>query len=128
GGLQYSYLHRGLGPGLHYYRLAMVEKDGTITRSQVVVLRIEAPVTVIKGLQRNPISSEAIINIYSAREQTVGARILDMAGRVITSRQGRLLRGDNQWRLSTSMLAQGIYNLHILTADGATSVLRVVKD
>jgi hypothetical protein len=128
GGTDYNYRHAGLQPGVHYYRLKMVEKDGNHGYSKVEVLMVNTNRTLITGLMQNPIQGgQAVLKIYSASNQDAEAVVLDMAGRMLLRQKLSLQTGYNQPSLSLLLLPSGMYKMLIRTRDGVEKVITVMK-
>ena len=128
GSTDYNYRHAGLQPGVHYYRLKMVEKNGRSGYSKVEVLMVNTNRTLITGLMQNPIQGgRAVLKVYSATNQDAEAVVLDMAGRMLLRQKLSLQTGYNQPSLSLLLLPSGMYKMLIRTGDGVEKVLTVVK-
>lgn len=128
GGTSFNYRHAGLQPGVHYYRLKMVEKDGQHGYSKVELLMVNTNHTLITGLMQNPIQGgQAVLKIYSAERQDAEAVVLDMAGRMLLRQKLSLQTGYNQPSLSLLPLPSGMYKMLIRTSDGVEKVITVMK-
>lgn len=126
---QYNYRHAGLLPGVHYYRLKGMDKDGTISYSKVEVLMVNTNRTLITGLMQNPIQGgQAVLRMYSAGNQHAEVMVIDMAGRTLLRQKMGLQTGYNQPSISMLMLPKGIYKLLIKTEDGVEKVITVMKN
>jgi hypothetical protein len=127
-GLQYHYTHQNPGAGAHYYRLKIADKDGSQKYSRVEVVQFGTPVTVIYGLVQNPVPGiEAQVKIFSARQQTATAIIVDMAGRVVLQQKLALSGGENVLPVSVMLLSKGYYKMAISTQDGKQAVFSMVR-
>lgn len=127
GGSKYSYLHRGLQAGIHYYRLQLKGKDGKTSYSAVKTLAIGQQASFVKGLRQTVVGGEVRPIVFSASNQTVKVMLYDAAGRLLASRQTGLQKGLNEWAIATSSLASGVYFVHIATTDGVSASLRFLK-
>ncbi len=125
---EYGYRHVSPGPGVHYYRLQMVEKSGHKSYSRIEMLQFGVNTTIISGLVQNPVSgSMAVLDIYSAKSQTAEASVFDMSGRLVFRQQFALAQGKNNARLSLLPLAKGQYRMMVRTADGVSKTLPLMK-
>ena len=128
GGIQYNYRHAGLMPGVHYYRLRMVEKNGTHSFSKVEILMVDTRKTLITGLLQNPVvGGLAQVGIYSQKPQQAEAILIDMTGRTLLKQKVGLQTGYNQVSISVLPLPAAHYRLLIRTQDGVEKVLPLVK-
>jgi hypothetical protein len=128
GGTQYNYRHAGLPPGVHYYRLKMVEKDGQSSYSKVEVLMVNTNRTLIAGLLQNPVQGgQAVVKMYSATNQEAEVVLMDMAGRTLLRQKLKLQTGYNQPPVSLMLLPAGMYKMLIRTGDGVEKVITVIK-
>lgn len=125
---EYGYRHIAPKPGVHYYRLRMVEKSGEISYSRIVMVQLGVNRTIIAGLVQNPVSGgTAILDIYSAKAQTAEAAVFDMTGRLVFRQQFSLAQGKNNPRLSLLPLPSAQYRMLIRTADGVQKTIPVMK-
>lgn len=125
----YEFLHKNIGPGVHYYRIKMESKDGKILYSKVDFVVNKADKTIISGLIQNPvIGGMAMLKVYSPGPQRLEAGVYDMAGRMLLRQQVSLQQGNNIPMLSLAVLPQGIYRIVIKTEDGAMQTLSALKN
>ena len=128
GGADYHYRHANLPAGVHYYRLKMVEKDGSSSYSKVEVLMVNTNQTLITGLMHNPIQGgQAVVKLFSASNQDADVRLIDMAGRTLLRQKLLLQTGYNQPSISLMLLPAGMYKMLISTRDGVEKVMTAVK-
>lgn len=78
----------------------------------------------ISEVYPNPVGADASINFNLETEVQVDVRILDLAGRTISTRTISVSSGENTVLISTEGLNDGYYFLNIQDADGAFSVTR----
>jgi hypothetical protein len=127
-GTQYNYRHAALMPGVHYYRLRMVEKNGSHSFSKVEVLMVDTRKTLITGLLQNPVlGGVAQVGIFSQKPQPAEAILIDMAGRTLLKQKIGLQAGYNQVPISVLPLPAAHYRLLIRTQDGVEKVLPLIK-
>ncbi len=92
-------------PGkLAYFRLKMIDKNGSFTFSPVKTLRTD---DLIINSYPNPVQDQLIVDLTGYPAGTM--RIMDMSGRTMVN--GRTVEGIN--RLNTSALTNGIYILEV---------------
>lgn len=78
----------------------------------------------ISEVYPNPVGADASINFNLETEVQVDVRILDLAGRTISTRTISVSSGENRVLISTEGLNDGYYFLNIQDVDGAFSVTR----
>ena len=111
----YSITDEGVPAGQQFYRLKMVDLDGSFAYGPVVSVNIDAGSLV--SVFPNPAVDR--ITIVQQPEGVENIRLLDAAGRVLRT---HLRAGDHD----LSMLNPGIYLLEV-TANGNRSVKRILK-
>ena len=109
-----------------YYRIREVDMDGKYMYSKVVSNKSISKETsiIVAG---NPVTNNHItLNISSEKPGTVTIRLIDLNGRVLSSRLQSINNGDNTVRLSanTGYLANGTYILQVFI-NGKLSVQKV---
>ena len=107
--------------GANYYRIKLVDKNGSVIYSPVQMLRFDGLFTVT-----NVFFSNGIIyaGVTSTTSETAGFTLLDNAGRRLFNLRKALVSGNNQVQLQTSTLPAGMYYLTVETA-GARSIHKV---
>lgn len=126
-GNSYSAMHQPNSSGKQLYRLKVVEKNGSSFYSKTVVLITGNSTSFISGLQSTVVEQQAVINLWSAQNQQAQTRLYDAAGKLLSQQHQQVLRGDNHLKVAAQHLPQGIYFLHVTTADGITQTLRFMK-
>jgi hypothetical protein len=94
--------------GLNYYRLNLINTDGSTELSNIVVLERNGNG---KGYSffPNPVQDEVFYQFNSAVEETIQLEILDVLGRVITTKLVNAAIGNNNLRSDMSNLIPGSY-------------------
>ncbi|HSK13576.1 MAG TPA: hypothetical protein VK907_10200, partial [Phnomibacter sp.] len=124
----YDFTHVSLVPGNNYYRLRMVDKDGKVEYSRVVMIPYGRIVTTIVGLRPTLVRDHTQLTVVSARGQAVQIRMMDMRGRVIRTEKAQLQPGNNIVPVYMRGLAAAMYQLHVLTEDGVQANFKVMKE
>lgn len=127
-GNSYSIAHQPYSSGKQFYRLKVVEKNGTSFYSKTVLLITGNSSSYMMGLQSTIVQQQAVINLWSAQNQAAQTSLYDANGKLLAQQQQQILRGDNQLKVTTQHLAQGVYFLHVYTADGIRQTLRFIKE
>lgn len=114
----YSYEHVDLNDGLNYYRLKMVDKDGTFAMSSIRSLRLENSGHV--SLYPNPASDRFVLKDLDL-SKVKSVKVLNTAGITVWENAG-VLSGQG---IKIS-LADGLYLVHIEKVDGSREILKLM--
>jgi hypothetical protein len=114
----YSYEHVDLNDGLNYYRLKMVDKDGTFAMSSIRSLRLENTGQV--SLYPNPASDRFILKDLDL-SKVKSVKVLNTAGITVWESAG-VVSGQG---IKIS-LADGLYLVRIEKVDGSRETLKLV--
>ncbi|MDQ6482125.1 T9SS type A sorting domain-containing protein [Dyadobacter sp. LHD-138] len=114
----YRYEHVDLNDGLNYYRLRMVDKDGTFAMSSIRSLRLDNSGHV--SLYPNPASDRFVLKDLDL-SKVKSVKVLNTAGITVWENAG-VLSGQG---IKIS-LADGLYLVHIEKADGSREVLKLM--
>lgn len=124
----YTFRHLKPGPGIHYYRIKLVEKGGRYSYSPIELVQVGKWVTVIYGLSPNPaINGITRVKVFSAKEQQAEIAVFDIAGRQVFCQRSRLMVGYNNMEVSLLPLPSATYRLLVRTADGVEKQLPLMK-
>lgn len=111
GGGDYSYIDNQLTAATtFYYRLQIVDKDGSFTNSKVVAVNLNSKLQTI-NLYPNPVKESFFVQLAASKAETVTLQITDMQGRVLQQQVQPLTIGSNNLSINTSNLAKGTYVL-----------------
>jgi hypothetical protein len=95
-----------------YYRLKMVDNNGTYRYSNIIRLNLPAPQNDIT-ISPNPVGSEVNASITSASACNAEWMIIDNAGRVLLQNATLLKKGTNSLGIYIGQLASGSYYLKV---------------
>lgn len=124
----FDYADADPASGMNYYRLKMTDADGKISYSNIVALINKQSGFEIVSIAPNPVENEtAVLNITSAKRQTVKVVMTDMAGKIISMFSQPIIAGFTTVPLNAKNLASGIYNICIYTEQGEQKSTRFVK-
>lgn len=112
---------------IFFYRLKMVDADGTFSYSNVIMIRRDQKAIVGMTISPNPIVSggTATVRFESASKNTVDFNVVDMSGRVVLKQQNNVTEGTNSIAITNlNRLQPGMYVLQM--NDGtAVSVAKI---
>lgn len=105
-------------PGLWYYRLQMVDADGSFTYSPVVVIDNRLAKAAV-SVYPNPAKDKVLITVQNASAQ-LSARLIDAQGKVVSA----FVMRSNTHELNMQSLSAGLYQL--VLSDGRS--FKLVKE
>ena len=111
-----------------YYRLKMVDFDGTSALSGIVNIKISNALSVGTTVYPNPFTNELNISVNATKNAIAKIEIVDIQGRVIAVRMIDVNKGDTKVSVSElSNLNTGIYFVN-MTMNGETVHAKVIKN
>ncbi len=113
--------------GANYYRLKIIDIDGSISLSKISLLVNDSKAKGNIHLETNRISIEAVINYTSLSAEKVIWIITDMQGRISKMITTAVTAGENKIRIPTTDISTGQYQIKGYTTQGKTSGVRFVK-
>ncbi len=93
-----------------YYRLQNVDRDGTITYSNTIIVMVNNSFASL-NIYPNPVKETLFAQVSATKAEKVTVQINDMQGKVLIQQQVQLNAGTNNIGLQTSHLAKGSYML-----------------
>jgi len=112
----------------YYYRLKMVDKDGSFRYSETIVLKPSAGSFEVQQVKPNPFTSEVQVVITATKSKELQINLLDVHGRLIKTQKGNIVQGSNSITVNNlSNLSKGIYYLEIISQDNR-SVQKIIKE
>ncbi len=110
----YSFTDKNVSSGIHYYRLKMIDKDNGYKYSPVVTLKRDGSNSLLSSVSPNPFVDKIMITLQSESNIDTKFTIYDMNGRLMTTRNIRLVKGINQVLMDgLAGFGTGVYTLHI---------------
>jgi hypothetical protein len=115
--------------GDNYYRLKQVDYDGTFEYSRTIVVNVGGEVTKngFIGVYPNPTEGWVRASISSLRDQQVFIKIMDVTGRLMTTKNVNLGRGINNIDLDLGFYPAGSYILSFTDSQGMEHNVKLVK-
>jgi hypothetical protein len=107
--------------GKAFYRLKLVDNDGKIEYSRIIVLDIQCGKASVL-VYPNPAKDFVNVNITGADARGTMGSLFNMAGQIVLSKS--LQNGSNQ--LDVSRLAQGVYQLRLVSNTGVQSIKIII--
>ncbi|MFN8267542.1 MAG: T9SS type A sorting domain-containing protein [Chitinophagales bacterium] len=102
--------------GDNYYRLKMIDKDGTFKYSHVILININQPIKyedAINSVYPNPTSNSINVNYQSFAKSDIDLKIFDALGQEMFNSKFEVQRGNQIIKLDVANYANGVYIIHI---------------
>ncbi|MCB0568881.1 MAG: T9SS type A sorting domain-containing protein [Phaeodactylibacter sp.] len=117
-GSSYAYTDNGLWQnGLYYYRLKMVDADGSFEYSPIRTVEAAFAVETLAAIP-NPAREEALLQWAGASEGTATLSVYSILGELTYRQPIETHNGANQFRLGLSGRKPGLYLIEIQGPDG----------
>ena len=127
--LHYDFVDNYPVLGNNYYRLKIVDNDGTFKYSNVINIPVkEAFSNTFAGIYPNPTSGVLNVEIQSTQAYSTSIEVTDVLGRKISSKTIQLNKGISTTVFDFNQLANGTYILQFIDFEGKTHVTKFVKD
>ncbi|MET0463191.1 MAG: PQQ-dependent sugar dehydrogenase [Chitinophagaceae bacterium] len=125
---KYSYIDNSLTSvfaPVVYYRLRAMDKDGSISYSNVIPVSLSFVASAI-SLSPNPTTGEAKLILQSRNNSRIQWKLCDNTGRVILQASENLVKGQNIIPINLSSLTPGIYYVQV-SGEGVDATLKVQR-
>jgi hypothetical protein len=97
-----------------YYRLKQTDIDGRNTLSNILLIQGEKPTAFeIASVFPNPTRGQITMLLSAPTNETVNIRVMDLAGRILETRQVNVLTGNNSIPFDLSKQAKGQYLIQV---------------
>lgn len=98
-----------------YYRLKMIEKNGSFKNSKTISFKLNATVKDGINLMPNPAISFVNIKVSAIKDGTAAVKIVDMLGRTVLLQNNKVLTGVNTFSFNNlSTLSAGTYSVQVM--------------
>lgn len=124
----YAYTDRNLEPGMYYYRLKQIDRDGRSKYSPIVTANVKRASTLVLYQNfPNPVKDQATIQYVLPRHMPVTLTLIDLNGRLIrVLDQGMRATGQHSITVDASGLMKGTYLYRLETEGEAAEVRKMV--
>lgn len=113
--INYSFIDYTPVMGINFYRLKVVERNGSTKYSAVRSVRNEGTADI--AIYPNPVKDHMLINISSERVDKAVITITDMNGKLIQARNNAISEGSNYITINTAAMSKGTYIVKIQLND-----------
>ena len=123
----YSVTDMAVTAPVNYYRLKIIDADGSFAYSRIVAISNNGASISISSVLPNPFGDKLSVQMYLSKAQKVTLEMVDEGGRIVRQKQAQMLPGLNTISFAgLSALPGGFYILRMVT-DDAVLQQKVVK-
>ncbi len=115
-------------PGLSYYRLKMIDADGNVSYSSLIMIKADQAGSEIYLSSATVVRKEAMISIRNAQVTTLGISVIDGGGRLLTHSRITIPAGHTTLPVNLAKMAAGIYYVVVEKSQEGRHTFRVVKE
>lgn len=94
--------------GMNYYRLKMVDQDGSYQLSKIISVLNSAENSVVGNFYPNPSSGQVFVDVYAEDTESWQIRVFDTSGKMIATESRILQKGMNKIALTTLVKGMNI--------------------
>lgn len=126
--LHYIFYDDAPGSGINYYRLKMVDIDGSYDYSNIIAIRLNNEVIQQITVFPNPANNEILIEYLAAEAENIQIDFLDATGRKVISENRILMQGVNLLQYEIEHLPNATYFIQFTnTKTGNINGVQVLK-
>lgn len=112
-------------PGLNYYRLKMIDKDGSFTYSNIVSAMYN-PGKLLLKVYPNPAVNTVSVDLFSPSKGHAEFQVYNLAGFMVYGKKEKAAQGPNRISLDTEGLPSGLYILKVRHGDFSSAVRFII--
>jgi hypothetical protein len=120
----YSFTDTKPNYGINYYRLRIINKDGSFNYGEIKSVKNAA--IFAASIYPNPVQANINLNFNSDVAKTAQVEIVNEEGKIMMQQQIQIAQGNSTQSINAATLSNGTYYLKCVTADGETG-LQFVK-
>ena len=113
--------------GNNYYRLKLIDIDGKISYSPIVLLINATKGFEVVGLFPTVVKYQTTLSVSSATTTMLQTNVTDLSGKLLISNKQTIPSGSSLISIDCGKLAPGLYNLTGIAADATKKTIRFVK-
>ncbi len=123
----YEYTDRAILAGNNYYRLRMLDRDGAITYSTIVVISNGTKGTFLNSVTPSVVQNRTRLNIQSSANANMQLVVTDMNGRIVQRQNVSVSNGSQDYWLDVSAFSSGAFQVTGFVNGVKTATLRFIK-
>ena len=123
----YNFIDKNVGGNVPYYRIKAIDKNGSITYSNVQKLAACNNKNIEIKLHPVPVKTNATLTVNSIEPSSLSIKIYSTEGKQLLQQKATVVAGINTINLNLAMLSSGSYYLTVLFANGIQQRLTFIK-
>ncbi|MBO9573117.1 MAG: hypothetical protein J7497_13075, partial [Chitinophagaceae bacterium] len=127
GKLNYDFIDNNLTAGNNYYRLKMLDKDGTVSYSNIIVVMNGTQGTIINSMIPTMVTDRARLSISSSAKGNMQLVITDINGRIVQTQVAQITQGNQEVWINAARLASGYFQVTGYINGEKTATIRFLK-
>ncbi|MGN6298920.1 MAG: leucine-rich repeat domain-containing protein [Ginsengibacter sp.] len=112
--------------GNNYYRLKMVDIDGSISFSNVVFIKTDKT-NLSMSIFPNPVKSTSTLKFYSSVSEKYIIKVLDQSGKTLQTFNGISVTGTNKVNFDVHSYPTGTYFITLIAEKMGTHTLKIIR-
>lgn len=120
----YSFLDASVNADLSYYKLNLINENGSSSLSNLVVINRNVVAPVITKLYPNPATTSLLVSLEGVDAEVSTITIQDLSGKIVYSTE----TSDVATLLNINELNKGMYIVKVANQSGFVSVSRFIKN
>ena len=125
----YQYLDENPFPNINYYRLKLVDADGSFRYSKMIDVTLEAEKILVSNIKPNPTKDRIYYDVHSSKKINAQIELLDFKGLSVMEEYKYFEEGKTTESIDLSNLSQGVYVLKISSANSELkSYTKIIKN
>ena len=127
-GASYSNVDSYPYSGINFYRLKIVDLDGSTSYSEIIKFVTAKKSLVVTQLYPNPVSEFLYLQLQSDKRQVINYTIFELSGRKCYRNKEELKPGLNEMKLPFADLARAVYIIRLGSNEGIKAVVfKIIK-
>jgi len=125
---QYQFFDENPFPKINYYRLKLVDADGSSRYSRIIDITLETEKIVVNNIKPNPAQDFIHFDIHSSKKLEAEIALIDFTGLQVLNETRTIEEGKSTEHINISDLAQGVYILKISSPNAELkSYTKIIK-
>ncbi len=125
-GSEYSAIDEKLATGTNFYRLKVINMDGTVDYSPIVRINFKKGTPSGWYVYPNPAQDDAAILYQTTTAKEITVNITDVAGKLISTSVHNIAAGNNKINIPSHRMSRGMYMVTIFS-DGLKETSSFIK-
>ena len=126
---RYNYTDENPYPHINYYRLKLVDMDGSVKYSKIIDIELNINNIIVNNIKPNPTKDIIYYDIHTSKKIEVLVELTDFTGIKVYQESKYAEEGKSTWNLNLDNLSQGVYILKTSTANNELkSFTKIIKN